>query len=101
MGAVRTGVEFRMGLRGNKEGMGRNFNPFDDALIRRESDWNKTILPEGFPIIVVNFITMTVTFADILLTIEFAGNRAWDKMAGIGAKSPCPAKVFHLILFRP
>ena len=88
MRTVRTGFEFRMSLRGNEEGMRRNLNPFDNMLIRREADRNKACFPEGFAIIIIDFITMAMTFRDILRSIKLIGFRFRIKMAGISAKTP-------------
>lgn len=88
MRMIRTGFEFRMSLSCNEERMRRDFNPLNNMLIRRESNRNKSSLPESLTIIVIDFITMTMTLGDIFGSIELIRLRFRIEVAWISTKTP-------------
>ena len=67
MRPVRSGFEFRMCLCRNEPRMGRDFDHFDDAAVRRESAQRHSMFLQDVAVIVVHFIAVAVAFADLSL----------------------------------
>ena len=74
MWAVRAGLKLRMRLCADEERVIRKFYHFHDTSIRRNTGEHHAVFCEHFAVIVVKFITMTMTLLDIffLIDIEYA-----------------------------
>ena len=70
MRTVRAGLQFRMSLCSDEERVIRKFYHFHDTSIRRNTGEHHAVFCEHFAVIVVKFITMTMTFMNRFFTVK-------------------------------
>lgn len=68
--AVRSGFQFRMSLRADKERMLFQFHHLYDTSIRGKTGEGQTVVCQSFPVIIVYFIAVSVPFLNVIRSIE-------------------------------
>ena len=71
MRPVRPALEFRMKLYSDKEWFVADLYSLYKPSVRRDAAQCKAGLRKPFPVIVVEFIAVTVTFTDSICTVAF------------------------------
>ena len=89
MGPVGAALELRVELAGNKPRMLRNYNHLDDTSIWGESGKHHSIFLKYFTVIVINFVTVTMSFLDLFAAIKLVSLRILVKDTWVGTKTKC------------
>ena len=70
MWAIWSGFQFRVCLGGDEEWMIFDLDHFYNSAIRRQTGKSKTMVSQDLAVIIIDFITMSVTFCDLICTIK-------------------------------
>ena len=84
---IRSALEFGMKLHSDEERMIFNLYRFDESAVRRSTPEDKPAGSQGFSVIVVEFVTVTVSFAYLVCLITVVQFRTASDFAGIAAES--------------
>ena len=76
-----------MCLCGNEERMSRKLTHLDDAIVRRGTGKEQTILSEDRAKIIIDLIAVSVSFRDLICTVELLGEGTLGENSGICAQS--------------
>src|SRR4051812_34005303 len=90
---------FRMELTCDEKGMclAWQLDHLDELAIGRDAAKYETFFLEYAPIFRIEFIPVTVTFADLCaVVIDVAGKRAFPQLADVFAKTHRPAKLVNI-----
>ena len=68
--AVRSGFQFRMSLRSDKERMLFQFHHLYDTPVRRKTGEGQTVIGQSFPVIIIYFIAVSVPLLNVIRSIE-------------------------------
>lgn len=99
MGVVRLGFEFWMILHSNKPRMRCKFHNFYQATVRAGASDGHASVGEFFAIVRIEFIAMTMAFADFLLAIGCRCTCAWSYLRTAGrSQTHCAALVANPLL---
>src|SRR6478672_10008145 len=98
MRPCRTGLKFRVKLTADEPRMIRELYDLDELSVWRESAQPKTITGEQVSIGVRDFVTVTMTLADLWLPVYVDGPRPAGQAAWIGAESHGSPHVRHMLL---
>ena len=70
MGPVGPGFEFRVGLGGDKPGVGGQFDDFHDPPVRGCSGEHHPFFCQGIPVVIVYLIAVAVSFLNQLRAVK-------------------------------
>ena len=98
MRIVRAGFELGVSLRGHEPGMVFYFHHLYKAVIGERAGNNQTFVREFLTILVIELITMTMTFSNIGRTISSERMRTFTQRAGIRTKTHRAALVLDTLL---
>src|SRR5215469_716058 len=86
-GARRSRFVFRMRLRAEEERMRGEFDHLDEIRSEILAGDDHAVALEQLAVLVVELEAMPVALADLILSVEAMGERAWSDMAGIGTQA--------------
>ena len=98
VGLIGTGFEFRMILNADIKRSFRYFNCLNKSSVRRGAAYVQTSSLNLITIVIVEFITMTVSFGNFVLTVETFHRRAVLYLAGVAAKTERAALIDFVAL---
>ena len=83
VGMIGTGIEFRVSLGSDEEGMLRDLAHLYNAVIRGVSADIQARIRQSGAVIAVDLVTVAVPFIDQVCTVEGVGTAAHIQLAGI------------------
>src|SRR5438128_2094908 len=98
MGAVGTGAELRMELRGDKVWMAGDLDDLHQAVVRRQPGADQALFRQEFPVLVVEFIAMPMPLVDTRRSIQALGQRPGFELALIGSEPHGGAFIYNISL---
>ena len=87
MRSVGSGLELRVSLGGYEEGMLGKLAHLHDTSVRGQSGQTQTVFSEDGTIIVVDLVTMTMSFRDVLLSVELVSTGSFIQYTRVCTQS--------------
>ena len=100
MAFVWPGFEFRVGLGCDEPRMGIQLDHFHDAAIRRYAAEAHAVFNQFLAIVIVDLVTMTVTFINFTGAVELISFGIRVKNTFVSAKSQSTAQICNSVLVR-
>ena len=87
MSSVRSGLKLRVILYTQIEPVTRNLHFFNKRIIRSSTCKARTALYKSFPVVVINFVSVSVTFLDFIFAIALVKEAVRSDLTRVCTKS--------------